>query len=264
MGKLLLAEGYYVWGLRRDTSELPYGFNRIACDLANLGELKLSFNPDYVFFMPSAGKYDLETYKAIYTKGVENLIKCLNFNKSFPKRIFYISSTSVYTRNNGEWVNENSPIENITTHGACLINGEKLLLNNQFPLTVIRFSGIYGPGRKYLVNQIIEGRIKRSLYPSYINSIHQEDCARLLKYLMLLPNPRNLYIGVDSEPSLKNDVIEWLSNQYNLELPEIEENQFAVDLKTRRGNKRCSNQLILSEGFKFIYPSFRDGYSITP
>ena len=264
MGKLLLAEGYYVWGLRRDTSELPYGFNRIACDLANLGELKLSFNPDYVFFMPSAGKYDLETYKAIYTKGVENLIKCLNFNKSFPKRIFYISSTSVYTRNNGEWVNENSPIENITTHGACLINGEKLLLNNQFPLTVIRFSGIYGPGRKYLVNQIIEGRIKRSLYPSYINSIHQEDCARLLKYLMLLPNPRNLYIGVDSEPSLKIDVIEWLSNQYNLELPEIEENQFAVDLKTRRGNKRCSNQLILSEGFKFIYPSFRDGYSITP
>lgn len=262
MGKLLLANGYYVWGLRRDPSDLPYGFNRITCDLANLGELKLGFDPDYVFFMPSAGKYDLETYKAIYTKGAENLIKCLNYNKSFPKRIFYISSTSVYTQNDGEWVNENSPIENITAEAECLINGEELLLN-QFPLTVVRFGGIYGTGRKYLLNQIIEGKIKRSLYPSYINNIHQDDCASLLKFLMLLPNPRNLYLGVDSEPSLKNNVIEWLSNEYKLQLPDIVENKLAVEEQRRRGNKRCSNQLILSEGYKFIYPSFRDGYAIT-
>ena len=248
--------------MRRDPSALPDGFNRIACDLANLGELKLSFKPDYVFFMPSAGKYDLETYKAIYTTGAENLIKCFNFNKYFPKRVFYISSTSVYTQNDGSWVNESSQINDINNpYAACLITGEESMRNHRFPLTVVRFGGIYGPGRKYLINQIIEGKIKRDLNPVYMNMIHQEDCACVLEFLMLLPNPGNLYICVDSEPSLKNTVVEWLSSKYKLQLPKNTENQLSAVQKIKSSNKRCSNQLIISEGYKFIYPSFRDGYA---
>ncbi len=261
LGKLLTSSGHRVWGLRRDPRTLPEEFIPIKCDLANLDKLKFDFKPDYVFFMPSADKRDLETYKSTYLIGAENLIKCLNFNKALPKRLFYISSTSVYTQDNGEIVDESTKLENLNPYASLLVAAEDVIRQQQIPYTIVRFSGIYGPGRKYLINQIKDGKIKRSLNPVYVNNIHQEDCAGILQFLMSKPNPRNLYIGVDDEPSYKNSVIEWICKQYQYKLPDILE-EYHLTEKLMRSNKRCSNQLIVSEGYRFIYPNFREGYAV--
>ncbi len=48
------------------------------------------------------------------------------------------------------------------------------------PPTVVRFGGIYGPGRNYFLNQVVTGKILRSSEPIYTNRIHLEDCAAVL------------------------------------------------------------------------------------
>ena len=67
-----------------------------------------------------------------------------------------------------------------------------------------------------------------------------------------------LYLGVDSGPALKNTVIEWIAAQY--QLPAIAA-KTSFEEQRVHGNKRCSNQRILSEGYQFRFPSFREGYA---
>ena len=260
LGQLLLAAGHNVWGLRRNPNELPEGFQRIACDLTSLASLKLEFQPDYVFFMPSAGQYDLATYEAVYATGAQNLVTCLHLNKSHPKRLFYISSTSVYGQSDGEWVNEASPVQASDPYATQLLLGEQVMLASPFSTTVVRFAGIYGPGRKHFLNQVVAGKILRSAAPIYTNRIHREDCAGILAFLMGIEEPHALYLGVDNEPALKNSVIEWIAGQYQLKLPAVAA-KTTIQEQRMRSNKRCSNQRILSAGYQFHYPSFREGYA---
>jgi nucleoside-diphosphate-sugar epimerase len=262
LGRLLLAADHNVWGLRRNPNELPAGFQQIACDLTDLASLKLGFQPDYIFFMPAAGKYELAAYEAVYASGAQHLITCLHANNARPKRLFYISSTSVYGQNDGAWVNEASPTQTSDPYAAQLLFGEKVMLASQFATTVVRFAGIYGPGRKHFLNQVISGKILRSLEPIYTNRIHREDCAGILQFLMNMTEPEALYLGVDSEPVLKNSLIEWIAAQYQLQLPEMATKTTPQE-RHMRGNKRCSNQKILAAGYTFHYPSFREGYTQT-
>jgi hypothetical protein len=74
---------------------------------------------------------------------------------------------------------------------------------------------------------------------------------------MQLRAPEKIYLGVDSEPALKNEVLIWLAKQLNKPLPKIAGVQSEHVL---RGNKRCSNQRLLASGYQLGYPTFREGY----
>ena len=51
------------------------------------------------------------------------------------------------------------------------------------------------------------------------------------------------------------EVVTWLAEQMGV-------TEFLSETATNeRGNKRCSNQRLLDSGFKFRYPSFKDGYA---
>ena len=76
---------------------------------------------------------------------------------------------------------------------------------------------------------------------------------------MQLESPETIYLAVDNEPSLKNEVMLWLASQLKIELNQTE----AVRLQEQalRSNKRCSNRRLLHSGYSFHYPSFREGYT---
>src|SRR5262249_54134140 len=59
-----------------------------------------------------------------------------------------ISSTSVYGQTDGEQVNEDSPTDPREPVGRVLLEAEQRLRTDWWPdATVLRFAGIYGPGR---------------------------------------------------------------------------------------------------------------------
>jgi nucleoside-diphosphate-sugar epimerase len=114
----------------------------------------------------------------------------------------------------------------------------------------VRLSGIYGPGRTRLLRKVWDGQAIAS--GSWTNRIHVEDCAGVLHHLMRLENPESLYLGSDDEPVTLEEVATWLSAELGVAAP------FAAG--ARPSNKRCRNTRLRQTGYRFAYPSFREGY----
>ena len=254
----LLTLGHGVYGLRRNVSLLPDGVHPVAGDLVigDLGEWPEYIN--YVVYCAAAGRQGEEGYRKIYFEGLEHVIKRLKSRKDQLKRIFFTSSTAVYHQNSGEWVDELSPTHPERFNGKIMLEAENLALDSELPATVVRFGGIYGPGRHYMLRKVQGGEVFSPEPVMYGNRIHVDDCAGVLTHLITLEEHGKcvhpLYLGVDSDPAPLSDVTQWLAEQ--LGVTQTTETPGA----NRGGSKRCRNQQILDAGYQFRYPGYREGY----
>lgn len=255
LGTSLGSHGHEVFGLRRDTSQIPAPIHPITGDLFNLNS-NIPADLDYVYYIVSAAGYkDFEYYQA-YVLGLKNLMNALKGQKL--KRLFFISSTSVFGQSEGEWVTESSPSEGKNFSSNRILEGEALALNGTFPATIVRFGGIYGPGRTHLIDSVISGKA-HCMEDVYSNRIHSEDCAGILEHLMNLEHLEDLYIGVDNLPTLTCEVYDWLAEQ--LSVPDLEHKEPTENTRLLRSNKRLSNQRIRDTGYTFKYPTYQEGYA---
>jgi hypothetical protein len=78
----------------------------------------------------------------------------------------------------------------------------------------------------------------------------------VLRHLLGHRTPGKLYLGVDSDPAEEAVVLRWLAGTLGAPPPRP-----APPGPGTRGSKRCRNDLLLSTGYEFRYPSFRDGYA---
>ncbi|MDR9498128.1 MAG: SDR family oxidoreductase [Hydrogenovibrio sp.] len=259
LGKQLTKQGHEVFGIRRSDDKMPSSISPIKADLfAPLPELPGPF--DYVYYIVSASAFNDIGYYRAYVLGLRNVIKALDeqgFSEGI-RRLFFISSSSVFTQNNGETVTEDSPTEGKNFASRRLLEAEDLALNAPFPGTVVRFGGIYGPGRTYLIDMVLKGQA-HCMEDVYSNRIHTEDAVGVLAHLLTVKPLEPVYIGVDNEPTLICDVYEWLAEQLSASV--VEHNEPTENSRAQRGNKRLSNARIRASGYEFKYPSFREGYT---
>lgn len=257
LGLNLARAGHDVWGLRRNVSSLAPPIQPLAADLSDSATLhRLPAALDCVFYTAAAGGSSQARYRAAYVDGVRNLLAALARAKQRPRRIIYTSSTSVFGQTDGVWVDEDSPAEADGFAAQCLRKGEDEVWNGPIPATVIRFGGIYGPGRTRLIDSLRRGETTCTA-GAYSNRIHRDDCAHALMHIMNLPSPAKLYLGVDNDPALQCDVLHWIAQRLAVSGP------IAIDAGSghrRSGNKRCRNRRLRASGFRFRYPSFREGY----
>ncbi len=260
LGSELVAAGHQVWGLKRNPVNLPAGLSPLAADLTQPESLRnLPSQLDFVFYTAAAGGFNEQRYRAAYVEGVENLLAALQRSDQILRRLFFTSSTSVYAQSGGEWVDENSPAEAAGFSGQALREGEALVWHSSFAATVIRFGGIYGPGRTRLIDGLREGSATCVEQPPlYTNRIHREDCAAALLHLMSLPDPQTLYLGVDDDPAPQCQVLRWLAARLGVAGPRVVASK--EGMRALRANKRCRNTRLRACGFQFRYPSFREGY----
>ena len=262
LGTRLAAAGHVVWGLRRSAEGLPSGIRYVAADLtapATLQDLPPAL--DVVFYTAAPNGADDVAYRAIYVDGLHDLLEALVRQHQSPRRVLFTSSTAVHAQSAGEWVDETSPAEPRHFTGRRVLEGERLLLDGPFPATVIRFGGIYGPGRTSLIQRVRQGLATcRDEPPLYTNRIHRDDCAGALHHLMTLPEPDSLYIGVDHEPADQCDVLRWLAGQLGAPPPRVGASP-TTDTRRHRTNKRCRNAKLVASGYVFRYPTFREGYA---
>jgi nucleoside-diphosphate-sugar epimerase len=260
LGVNLAADGHRVWGLKRNTATLVSQIQPLQGDLASPEGLALPQEKlDYIFYTAAAGGYTEAQYRAAYVDGVANLLSALTTAGQQPRRVLLVSSTSVYAQREGEWVDEASPAAATGFSGRCIREGEDLLWGGPYPATVIRFGGIYGPGRSRLIDSLRNGTA-RCVPGAYSNRIHSQDCARALQHLMTLAEPEPLYLGVDNDPALSCDVMNWLADRLGVDGPQVSVQQ--DDTRKRSpGSKRCSNARLRASGFEFLYPDYKQGYA---
>lgn len=257
----LLAAGWEVHGLRRDVSRLPAGVIGVAGDLFDkecpgtwpIGAV------DYLVYCAAATDHDEAGYRAAYVQGLEHVLEWLNDYGQVPNRLLFVSSSSVYGQQEGEWVDESSPAVAAGYSGRVMLEAEQLALKSGIPASVVRLTGIYGPGREWLLTQVRRGYRVTIDPPLYANRIHADDAAGLMACLLEADRRGvaldNVYIGVDDEPAALADVVGWL-REY-LGVTEWAEN----DSVRRTGSKRCSNARAKALGWTPKYPSFREGYA---
>jgi nucleoside-diphosphate-sugar epimerase len=187
------------------------------------------------------------------------LIGALHLQQQKP-RLLFASSTAIYDQSDGGWIDESSEAVPYHWSGKRLLEGEQIALQALPSATVIRFGGIYGPRRTSLIDSVRSGRATyRANPPQYTNRIHRDDCAGALRHLMKLENPESIYLGVDNEPAEERTVLLWLAGVMGSPEPRTAEKKKAS--KRPRGNKRCRNARLVQSGYRFRYPTFREGYS---
>ena len=251
LAELLLADGYEVWGARRNPAALAEGIRPWSVDLTDPGSMA---NPpaafDVVHYTASADRRDEAGYRAIYVDGLVNLLGAVERAGASPKRVLFTSSTAVYGQVRGQWVDESSETKPARFNGRVLLDAEAIVRRLNMG-TVVRLSGIYGPGRTRLIRKVWNGEATAT--PSWTNRIHVWDCGRLLHHLMRLDAPADLYLGSDDAPATTAEVVTWMSEALGVATPGPGEAQSL--------NKRCRNARLHESGFRFVYPTFRDGYA---
>jgi nucleoside-diphosphate-sugar epimerase len=262
LGLRLAAEGYTVWGLRREPRGLPPAIHPVAGDLTEPESLRgLPRGIDFVFYTAGAAGRTEAAYRAAYVEGLQHVLEALQQQRQRPRRIFFTSSTGVYAQQHGEWVDESWPTEPSNFSGQCLLAGEQLLHASPFEATVVRLAGIYGPGRTRLIDNVRQGT---AVCPAgdgvYLNLIHLDDCVGALYRLLRLAYPAPLYLAVDHHPTDQGTLLRWVASQLGIPPPPLEAVPGHIQ-RQRRSNKRCRNTRLVAAGYAFRYPSFRSGYT---
>lgn len=258
LGESLSKQGHDVYGIRRDIHKIPASISPIGCDIFSANP-SLPKNLNYVYYILSATNFNDDSYYQAYVLGVQNLLNSLQGQTQI-KRIFFVSSTSVFGQSSGEWVDETSQVDDSSFSSKRLLEGESLINESDYPSSIIRFGGIYGVGRTHLIDLVLDGKA-HCLEDSFSNRINADDCVGILEHILTIDNSvslESLYIGVDNQPTLTCEVYEWLAEQ--LSVSDIEHVDPSEHSRTKRSNKRLSNQKLRDTGYKFKYPTFKEGY----
>jgi nucleoside-diphosphate-sugar epimerase len=262
LGSELARTGRRVWGLRRNPSQLPAGIEPLQADLTqpkDLGQLPADVQ-DVVYAAGPRGREEGD-YARAYVEGPIRLLNALEHNRAPVRRLLFVSSTGVYGQQSGEWVDETSPTEPAGASGRHLLEGEQVIRDGPYPACIVRFAGIYGPGRTTLLSRVYQGEARCPSSTRYSNRIHRDDCAGVLAHLLTLDSPDPVYVGVDHEPADLCEVMGWLASRLGVEPPPRAAPADEPDTGRRyRTHKRCSNARLLASGYEFRYPSYREGY----
>ncbi|MFP5308225.1 MAG: SDR family oxidoreductase [Actinomycetes bacterium] len=257
LGLRLAAEGHDVTGIRRSPERIPAPIRAVGADLTDPATLDaVPPDVDAVVVTASADGRDPDLYRAAYVDGPTTLLAFLAERGDPVRRVLFTSSSAVYGQADGELVDEDSPTEPSSPTGRILVEAERAVLDGPFPATVLRLTGIYGPGRTRLVDQVRAGEATCGPGPDPTNRIHRDDCASALAHLLTLDDPADVYLGTDDDPAERCEVLTWLAAQVGAPAPRVVE-----DGGSSRGNKRCSNARLRASGWAPTHPTFREGYA---
>lgn len=236
----------------------------IRCDISNPAELeKLSLTlpqPRAIVHCASSNRGGPDAYRKVYLRGVENLVK------HFPHSpLFFTSSTSVYAQNDGSRVDEDCPAEPERESSQILREAEDITLAHQG--TVLRLSGIYGPGRSFYLRSLLDhsARLEPADKPRYLNQIHRDDAAAAIDHLIQQPSPvvsGQIYNVTDDHSPTQRECYQSLAAF--LHRPSPPENLSVNKSKRSRKHRRISNKKLGGTGWQTIYPSLLDALKNDP
>jgi nucleoside-diphosphate-sugar epimerase len=266
--------GHDVFGLKRQPAGLPDGVTPVLADLADARSLAAALARidgvlDIVVYAAAADRGDDDAYRRAYVDGLRNVVGALHARAAKPAAVLFTSSTAVYAQDDGSWVDESATTAPHDFRGLRMLEAEAVLATSGFPAASLRLGGIYGPGRTRLVESVRSGRATiRPGPPRFGNRIHRDDAAGALAHLAARALAGRalepLYLGVDDEPSDEAVVLCWIASQLGVAEPPVRAGEPAAGLRSGdrpSSNKRCSNARLRATGYRFRFPTFREGYA---
>lgn len=272
LAKVLIEQGYSVGALTRNKQTahklLAIGAQEVIVSQIESEDWHSMIKKDYTIILncvSSAGG-GIDGYRKSYLEGQRSVLNWLK--GKVVETYIYTSSTSVYPSDSGEWVDEASEtISGTKCPASILVESEKAILENSSLFKnyfILRLSGIYGPGRHYLLDQLNRGDIIAGSGSHYLNMIYLQDIVHMLCELMFGNRsiPSGIYNLSDDEPVIKQELADWLGRKLNIGSPTFDSEKLSKRHLIRNSkpkNRRISNQKLRAY-LNLKYPTFREGY----
>lgn len=123
---------------------------------------------------------DTSQERKIFVDKIQILIPFIE--RSTIKKVLFVSSTSVYSEENGLVSEETIPNPE-TESGKQLFLAEEILRNNQnFETTILRFGGLIGEDRHPV--KFLAGKENLENPDAPVNLIHQNDCINIIEEII--------------------------------------------------------------------------------
>ena len=214
---------------------------------------------DTLLFAVGMDRSQYSDIREVYVHGLKNVLAKICAETS---HLIYISSTGVYGDFGGQWIDESAPTEPTREGGKACLEAEQLIANSRFGnvSTILRFAGIYGPGRVPTQAVIESQQWKKLSACGYLNLIHVDDGARIIEMVAAEPPESQTYLVSDGHPPLRREYYEFIAKHFGItELPWKEAETVPASSRSAN-NKRIANKKLLNRyAFEFEYPDYKSG-----
>lgn len=238
------------------------GLSPILGDVTDAATLQALPECDTVLHAVGFDRTAAASKREVYVDGLSNVLDRMAGRCG---RFIHVSSTSVYGQQEGEWVDEDSACDAETESGDICRAAEKLVLDrfaggdSSACGTVLRLSGIYGPGR--LLSRIDTLKNAQPLpgpEDGWLNLIHVDDAAKVVTTCAASETPELAYLVSDDRPVLRGDYYRLLAKLVGGPEPVFDPD--AVARHSRGINKRCCNRRLREGlGVSLSYPDIETG-----
>jgi nucleoside-diphosphate-sugar epimerase len=243
------------------------GATPAAADVMDPASLKplAALQPDVVFDLVKPQRIGENRYTSWGTRNAASA-----FCEEPLEAVVYLSSTSVYGRRDGEWTDEDTPVDPSSPVGKARVEAENVYLEcyseRRTPIRIARVPGIYGPGRT--LRQRLETGAYRRLDDEklWVSRIHVEDLVAGLIAVWRRGAPGKVYLLCDDEPTTGQEYAEFTASLLSLPLPPtVERDDIRQELnqdsfERRVSSRRCSNRRMREElCVDLKYPTIREG-----
>ena len=188
--------------------------------------------------------------REVYVEGLRNVLAAC----PPAARHVHVSSTGVYGQTDGSVVTEDSPTEPLEESGRVVLEAERTLLAVKPRATILRFAGIYGPGRWLRKAALLAGEPYTADADKWLNLIHVDDGVRAV--VCAESGIGSVFNITDDEPVRRRDF--YTESARLLGAPPA---VFSPPATTgSEANRRVSNaKARRALGFTPAYPSYREG-----
>jgi nucleoside-diphosphate-sugar epimerase len=216
---------------------------------------------DRVFYCVGFDRAAGVAMRTVYVDGLGEVLRRLSPSTT---RLVYASSTGVYGGGDGDWVDEDTPAYPHHEAGRVCLDAENLLRNDTVfgaRCVVLRFAGLYGPGRIPRRDAIVLGEPAVGDSDKFLNLIHVDDAARAAVAALESAAPGSIYVVSDDRPVTRREFYERVAAGLNARPPSFRPPAPGSPEALRESsNKRVSNRRLRRDlGVMLEYPDVAAG-----
>ena len=120
-------------------------------------------------------------------------------------------------------MDEESDTSSASPRGQILLQAEKICLSVTEKLakqsSVIRFSGLYGPGRHLLVDKIRREEPMSGSPDRFLNLIHRQDAVSALLAIMQTNIGTGIFNACDGQRTTRGEIARWVAQKVGVGIP---------------------------------------------
>ena len=236
-----------------------FGLHPVVADVTKIESLDSLPSADVVLVAVGMDRSVYSDVNEVYVNGLKNVLASLGDGV---KHLIYVSSTGVYGNFDGEWVDEESPTDPQRPGGKACLVAEQLIRESKFGSrsTILRFAGIYGPGRVPTKATVQSRDWKKLTSAGYLNLIHVDDGAAIIDLVANSEPGGETFLVCDGNPVLRRDYYSFMAQCFGMEAIPWEATEVDPSKARSGSNKRISNRKLVDRfDVAFEYQDYRAG-----